>query len=145
MSLTSKVKPYKYGFGPFVPDTYKWPYPDYYRADGLSAEALDEQLLKKFETYLLSEVPPEDVAAIIMEPVQGEGGFVIPSKEFVQGVKALCEKHGILLIADEVQTGFGRTGKMFAMEHFDVVPDLMTMSKSIAAGLPISGVTGRRK
>jgi 4-aminobutyrate aminotransferase / (S)-3-amino-2-methylpropionate transaminase / 5-aminovalerate transaminase len=143
MSLTSKVKPYKYEFGPFVPDTYKWPYPYYFRADGLEPEQLDEQLLKRFETFFLSEVPPEEVAAIIMEPVQGEGGFVIPSKRFVQGVKELCEKHGILFIADEVQTGFGRTGKMFAMEHFDVVPDLMTMSKSIGAGLPISAVTGR--
>jgi 4-aminobutyrate aminotransferase / (S)-3-amino-2-methylpropionate transaminase / 5-aminovalerate transaminase len=143
MSLTSKVKPYKYEFGPFVPDTYKWPYPYYYRGDGLTPEQLDDQLLKRFETFFLSEVPPEEVAAIIMEPVQGEGGFVIPSKRFVQGVKALCEQHGILFIADEVQTGFGRTGKMFASEHFDVIPDLMTMSKSIGAGLPISAVTGR--
>jgi 4-aminobutyrate aminotransferase / (S)-3-amino-2-methylpropionate transaminase / 5-aminovalerate transaminase len=143
MSLTSKVKPYKYEFGPFVPDTYKWPYPYYYRGDGLTAEQQDHQLIKKFETFFLSEVPPEEVAAIIMEPVQGEGGFVIPSKRFVQGVKGLCEQHGILFIADEVQTGFGRTGKMFASEHFDVIPDLMTMSKSIGAGLPISAVTGR--
>jgi 4-aminobutyrate aminotransferase / (S)-3-amino-2-methylpropionate transaminase / 5-aminovalerate transaminase len=143
MSLTSKVKPYKYEFGPFVPDTYKWPYPYYFRADGLTTDQQDDQLLKRFETFFLSEVPPEEVAAIIMEPVQGEGGFVIPSKRFVQGVKAICEQHGILFIADEVQTGFGRTGKMFALEHFDVIPDLMTMSKSIGAGLPISAVTGR--
>lgn len=143
MSLTSKVKPYKYEFGPFVPDTYKWPYPYYFRADGLTSEQQDDQLLKRFETFFLSEVPPEEVAAIIMEPVQGEGGFVIPSKRFVQGVKELCEQHGILFIADEIQTGFGRTGKMFASEHFDVIPDLMTMSKSIGAGLPISAVTGR--
>ncbi|HYK73622.1 MAG TPA: 4-aminobutyrate--2-oxoglutarate transaminase [Pseudoneobacillus sp.] len=143
MSLTSKVKPYKFEFGPFVPDTYKWPYPYYLRSEGLAEEQLDAQLLKRFETFFLSEVPPEEIAAVIMEPVQGEGGFVIPSKGFVQGVKALCEKHGILFIADEVQTGFGRTGKMFAMEHFDVVPDLVTMSKSIGAGLPISAVSGR--
>jgi 4-aminobutyrate aminotransferase / (S)-3-amino-2-methylpropionate transaminase / 5-aminovalerate transaminase len=143
MSLTSKVKPYKYEFGPFVPDTYKWSYPYYLRSETTSQEQHDEQLLKRFETFFLSEVPPEEVAAVIMEPIQGEGGFVIPSKKFVQGVKALCEKYGILLIADEVQTGFGRTGKMFAMEHFDVAADIMTMSKSIAAGLPISAVTGR--
>lgn len=143
MSLTSKVKPYKYEFGPFVPDTYKWPYPYYFRADGFTSEQQDDQLLKRFETFFLSEVPPEEVAAIIMEPVQGEGGFVIPSKRFVQGVKELCEQHGILFIADEIQTGFGRTGKMFASEHFDVIPDLMTLSKSIGAGLPISAVTGR--
>ncbi|WP_035300388.1 4-aminobutyrate--2-oxoglutarate transaminase [Brevibacillus thermoruber] len=143
MSLTSKVKPYKYGFGPFAPDTYKMSYPYYYRADGLTPDELDRQLLQRLETFFLTEVPAEDVAAIIMEPVQGEGGFVVPSKTFVQGVKRICEAHGILFIADEVQTGFGRTGKMFAMEHFDVVPDLMTMSKSIAAGIPISAVTGR--
>ncbi|MDR6550016.1 4-aminobutyrate--2-oxoglutarate transaminase [Paenibacillus qinlingensis] len=144
MSLTSKVKPYKNGFGPFAPDTYKMPYPYYYRSpSGLSQDEVDEQLLQKFEEFFLVEVPGEDVAAIIMEPVQGEGGFVIPSAKFVQGVKGICEKYGILLIADEVQTGFGRTGKNFAMEHFGVIPDLMTMSKSIAAGLPISAVTGR--
>ncbi|NHM29321.1 4-aminobutyrate--2-oxoglutarate transaminase [Neobacillus terrae] len=143
MSLTSKVKPYKYEFGPFVPDTYKWAYPYYYRSEFLTVEQLDEALLKRFETFFQSEVPPEDVAAVIMEPVQGEGGFVIPSRKFVQGVKALCEKYGILFIADEVQTGFGRTGKMFAIEHSDVIPDLITMSKSIGAGLPISAVTGR--
>ncbi|MBA2940668.1 4-aminobutyrate--2-oxoglutarate transaminase [Paenibacillus sp. CGMCC 1.16610] len=144
MSLTSKVKPYKNGFGPFAPDTYKMPYPYYYRApNGMSADELDAYILQKFDDFFLSEVPGEDVAAVILEPVQGEGGFVIPSTRFIQGVKAICEKYGILLIADEVQTGFGRTGKMFAMEHHGVVPDLMTMSKSIAAGLPISAVTGR--
>lgn len=144
MSLTSKVKPYKYGFGPFAPDVYKMQYPYYYRApQGMTPEALDQEILKKLEEFFLVEVAAEEVAAIIMEPVQGEGGFVVPSKTFVQGVKAICEKHGILFIADEIQTGFGRTGKLFAMEHFDVIPDIMTMSKSIAAGLPISAVTGR--
>lgn len=144
MSLTSKVKPYKHGFGPFAPDTYKLPYPYYYRAPfGMTPEETDDYILRKFEDFFLSEVPGEEVAAVIMEPVQGEGGFVIPSVRFVQGVKALCEKYGILFIADEVQTGFGRTGKNFAMEHYGVVPDLMTMSKSIAAGFPISAVTGR--
>jgi 4-aminobutyrate aminotransferase/(S)-3-amino-2-methylpropionate transaminase len=144
MSLTSKVKPYKNGFGPFAPDTYKMPYPYYYRAPGgMSADELDAYILQRFDEFFLSEVPGEDVAAVILEPVQGEGGFVIPSTRFIQGVKAICKKYGILLIADEVQTGFGRTGKMFAMEHHGVVPDLMTMSKSIAAGLPISAVTGR--
>jgi 4-aminobutyrate aminotransferase/(S)-3-amino-2-methylpropionate transaminase len=144
MSLTSKVKPYKYQFGPFAPDIYKMGYPYYYRAPfGASPEEVDAEMLRRFEDFFLGEVAPEEVAAVIMEPVQGEGGFVVPSKRFVQGVKALCEKHGILFIADEVQTGFGRTGRMFAMEHFGVVPDLVVMSKSIAAGLPISAVTGR--
>lgn len=144
MSLTSKVKPYKNGFGPFAPDTYKLPYPYYYRAKGgLSQRDVDAEILDRLETFFLSEVPTEDVAAIIMEPVQGEGGFIAPSKDFVQQLKFICEEHGILFIADEVQTGFGRTGKMFGMEHFDVSPDIMTMSKSIAAGIPISAVTGR--
>jgi 4-aminobutyrate aminotransferase / (S)-3-amino-2-methylpropionate transaminase / 5-aminovalerate transaminase len=144
MSLTSKVKPYKFGFGPFAPDTYKVRYPYYYRAPlGVSPEELDQLLLSQLEEFFLSEVPAEEVAAIIMEPVQGEGGFIVPSKIFVQGIKKVCEKYGILFIADEIQTGFGRTGKMFAIEHFDVVPDIITMSKSIAAGLPISAVTGR--
>jgi 4-aminobutyrate aminotransferase/(S)-3-amino-2-methylpropionate transaminase len=144
MSLTSKVKPYKFEFGPFAPDTYKMRYPYYYRApQGISQDQLDQQILQQFEDFFLSEVPVEDVAAVIMELVQGEGGFVVPSKAFVQGVKKLCEKHGILFIADEVQTGFGRTGTMFASEQFGIVPDLITMSKSLAAGLPISAVTGR--
>lgn len=142
MSLTSKVKPYKFEFGPFAPETYKMPYPYYYREDR-NVEETDRAILKKFEDFFLGEVPPEEIAAIIFEPVQGEGGFVIPSKTFVKGLREICDKYNILLIADEIQTGFGRTGKMFAMEHFDVVPDLMTLSKSIAAGLPISAVTGR--
>ncbi|KAB2333560.1 4-aminobutyrate--2-oxoglutarate transaminase [Bacillus mesophilum] len=143
MSLTSKVKPYKYEFGPFVPETYKWPYPYYYRNEHGDQKRLDDMLLAQFHDFFLNEASPEEIAAVIMEPVQGEGGFVIPSLYFVQQVKKICEKYGILFIADEVQTGFGRTGKMFAIEHFDVVPDLVTMSKSIAAGLPISAVTGR--
>lgn len=144
MSLTSKVKPYKNGFGPFAPDTYKIRFPYYYRKpNGMTNEELDQYMLKQIDDFFLGEVPPEDIAAFIMEPVQGEGGFVVPSKNFVQQVKKICEKHGILFIADEVQTGFGRTGHMFASEHFDIVPDLMTMSKSIAAGLPIAAVTGR--
>ncbi|MBB6444570.1 4-aminobutyrate--2-oxoglutarate transaminase [Bacillus benzoevorans] len=142
LSLTSKVKPYKYEFGPFVPETYKWSYPYYYRS-ALSAKELDDALIKQIETFFLSEVPPEEIAAVILEPVQGEGGFVIPSKNFVQQIKFICEKHGILFIADEIQTGFGRTGKMFAIEHFEVVPDIITMSKSLGAGIPISAVTGR--
>jgi 4-aminobutyrate aminotransferase/(S)-3-amino-2-methylpropionate transaminase len=144
MSLTSKVKPYKQGFGPFAPDTYKIPFPYYSQAPaGLSADDLDQMLLNQIEEFFIKEVPADEVAAIIMEPVQGEGGFVVPSKKFVQGIREICTKYGILFIADEIQTGFGRTGKMFAIEHFDVLPDLMTMSKSIAAGLPISAVTGR--
>src|SRR5690606_20402524 len=114
------------GFGPFAPDTYKIPFPYYAHAPaGISRDELDQMLLQEIEEFFIKEVPAEEVAAIIMEPVQGEGGFVVPSKKFVQGVRHICDKYGILFIADEIQTGFGRTGKMFAMEHFEVVPDLM--------------------
>lgn len=144
MSLTSKVKPYKLGFGPFAPDTYKIPYPYYYRApEGMTPDEVDAEVLREIDQFFLEEVPAEEVAAIIMEPVQGEGGFIVPSANFVKGIRALCDKHGILLIADEIQTGFARTGKLFAMEHYGVAADLMTMSKSIAAGMPLSAVTGR--
>ncbi|WP_408009634.1 4-aminobutyrate--2-oxoglutarate transaminase [Pseudalkalibacillus sp. A8] len=144
MALTSKVNPYKNGFGPFPADTYKVRHPYYYRKpEGMTDDQLDDYLLKQFKDFFLGEVPPEDIAAFILEPIQGEGGFIVPSKRFVQGVREICREHGILFISDEVQTGFGRTGKMFASEHFDIDPDLITMSKSIAAGLPISAVTGR--
>ncbi|MBU9711300.1 4-aminobutyrate--2-oxoglutarate transaminase [Evansella tamaricis] len=144
MSLTSKVKPYKYKFGPFVSETYKTVYPYYYRKpEGMSEEELDQECIQRLENFFLSEVSAEETAAVIMEPVQGEGGFIVPSKRFVTRVKEICEQHGILFIADEVQTGFGRTGHMFATEYFGITPDLMTMSKSIAAGIPISAVTGR--
>ncbi|MBX5437371.1 MAG: 4-aminobutyrate--2-oxoglutarate transaminase [Alicyclobacillaceae bacterium] len=144
MTLTSKAKPYKHGFGPLAPEVYKLPYPYYYRASaGVTPEQLDEALLAGIEDFFVTDVPGEDVAAVVMEPVQGEGGFIVPSRRFVQGVREICSRHGILFVADEIQTGFGRTGKLFAVEHFGVVPDLMTMSKSIAAGIPISAVTGR--
>ncbi|PYZ94595.1 4-aminobutyrate--2-oxoglutarate transaminase [Salipaludibacillus keqinensis] len=144
MSLTSKVKPYKYQFGPFVADTYKMSYPYYYRKpDGMTDDEIDQECIQRLNTFFLSEVSAEETAAVIMEPVQGEGGFIVPSKNFVKQVKEICTEHGILFISDEVQAGFGRTGKLFASEHFDLIPDLMTMSKSIAAGLPISAVTGR--
>lgn len=145
MSLTSKVKPYKQGFGPFAPDTHKLPYPYYYQAEaaGMTPAQVDAEALKRIEEFFLGEVSPEEVAAIIMEPVQGEGGFVVPSTNFVQEIRKICDKHGILLIADEIQTGFARTGKLFAMEHFGVAADIMVSSKSIAAGMPLSAVTGR--
>ncbi|WP_188454241.1 4-aminobutyrate--2-oxoglutarate transaminase [Virgibacillus oceani] len=146
MSLTGKVKPYKYEYGPFAPEVYHAPFPyNYRRPDSMTDEAYTEFLLKQVEDFFISEVDPSLVAAFIMEPVQGESGFIIPDKAFVQGVYELCKEHGILFIADEIQTGFGRTGKYFAMEHYGVVPDLITISKSMAAGLPISGVIGREE
>lgn len=143
MSMTAKVKPYKFGFGPFASDTFKAPYPYYYRKpDGMTNEAYDEQVISEFNDFFLASVAPETVACIIMEPVQGEGGFIIPSKRFVTYVRDFCTRYGIVFISDEIQAGFARTGKMFAIENFDVVPDLMTVSKSLAAGIPLSGVVG---
>jgi 4-aminobutyrate aminotransferase/(S)-3-amino-2-methylpropionate transaminase len=127
LSLTSKTHPYKAGLGPFAPETYRLPYDD---LDALSYA---------FKT----RVAAEDVAAIVIEPVQGEAGFVVPSREFMQGLRRICDEHGIVLVADEVQTGFCRTGTTFAIEHFGVEPDLITVAKSIAAGMPLSGVLGR--
>jgi 4-aminobutyrate aminotransferase/(S)-3-amino-2-methylpropionate transaminase len=140
MSLTSKPHPYKAGMGPFAPEVYRAPYPYPYRwqGDDPAGEALAD-----LRRMLITHVPPENVAAIIFEPVQGEGGFVVPPVEFVQGLRDLASEHGIVLIADEVQTGFGRTGKLFAVEHFGIEPDLITVAKSIAAGVPMSGVLGR--
>ncbi|MCL6549315.1 MAG: aminotransferase class III-fold pyridoxal phosphate-dependent enzyme, partial [Alicyclobacillus sp.] len=124
MTLTSKVKPYKFGFGPFAPEVYKLPYPYYYRAPkNMTPEQVDEALLERMADFFVTDVPREDIAAVILEPVQGEGGFIVPSKRFVQGVRELCRQNGILFIADEIQTGFGRTGTMFAVEQFGVVPD----------------------
>lgn len=144
MTLTSKVVPYKKGFGPFANDIYRVPYPYYYRNDTkLSNDELDDLILKQIDEFLNSDVHPEDIGAVIIEPVQGEGGFVVPSARFMQGLKKVCEKYNIVFIADEIQTGFCRTGKLFAMEYFGVEPDLVTMSKSIAGGMPLSAVTGR--
>ncbi len=127
LSLTSKTHPYKAGLGPFAPETYRLPFDD----------------LDALEYAFKTRVAAEDVAAIVFEPVQGEAGFMVPSSEFVRGLRQICDEHGIVLVADEVQTGFGRTGRTFAIEHFGIEPDLITVAKSIAAGLPLSGVLGR--
>jgi 4-aminobutyrate aminotransferase len=135
VALTGKVQPYKAGFGPFPPEIYHAPFPCH-------CANLDE--VKKAVQHLFkADIEPSRVAAIVFEPVQGEGGFNVIQPEAVQWLRALCDEHGIVLIADEIQTGFGRTGKMFAMEHFGVIPDLMTIAKSLAAGVPLSAVTGR--
>jgi 4-aminobutyrate aminotransferase/(S)-3-amino-2-methylpropionate transaminase len=144
MSLTSKVKPYKYGFGPFAPDIYKVPSAYCYRCHYQSTyPGCGMHCLENFERFFAAEIDAEHIAAMIIEPVQGEGGFLVPPPEFLPGLKAICESKGILLIADEVQSGFGRTGKMFAIENWGVEPDLMTTAKSIAAGVPLSAVTGK--
>jgi 4-aminobutyrate aminotransferase / (S)-3-amino-2-methylpropionate transaminase / 5-aminovalerate transaminase len=127
LSLTSKTHPYKAGLGPFAPEVYRVAFDDL------------EELERAFKT----KVAAEEVAAIVFEPVQGESGFIVPSKEFVQGVRRICDENGIVLVVDEVQTGVCRTGRFFAIEHFGVEPDLVVIAKSIAAGMPLSGVIGR--
>jgi 4-aminobutyrate aminotransferase / (S)-3-amino-2-methylpropionate transaminase / 5-aminovalerate transaminase len=137
LTLTSKTHPYKAGLGPFAPEVYRLPFAQDYR--GPSAG----EALAALERAFVTEVPAESVAAIVIEPVQGEGGFVVAPAEFLEGIRRICDDNGIVLVIDEVQTGFGRTGKMWGIEHYDVEPDLMTVAKSIAAGLPLSGVIGR--
>jgi len=137
LSLTSKTHPYKAGLGPFAPEIYHVPFPYEYR--GISAH----DALVALERAFITQVAPDNVAAVVVEPVQGEGGFVVAPQEFMRGVRALCDEHGIVLIVDEVQTGFGRTGRMFAIEHYDIEPDLITLAKSIAGGLPLSAVLGK--
>jgi 4-aminobutyrate aminotransferase/(S)-3-amino-2-methylpropionate transaminase len=137
LALTSKTHPYKAGFGPFAPEVYRVPFPNAFRGPS-TGDALDA-LRRAFGTM----VAPEDVAAIVFEPVQGEGGFIPATAEFVRGLREICDEHGIVLVCDEVQTGFARTGRFFAVEHFGVEPDLITVAKSIAMGLPLSGVLGK--
>lgn len=137
MALTGKVAPYKVGFGPFPSDVFHAPFPN--PLHGISTT----DSLRAVETLLKADIDAARVAAIIFEPVQGEGGFYPAPAEFVHGLRHLCDKYGILLIADEVQTGFARTGKLFAMEHYDVCADLITVAKSLAGGMPLSGVVGR--
>ncbi len=142
MTMTAKVRPYKYRFGPYAPEFYKAPFPYAYRMNMTPAEA-SRACIRELERMFVGEVAADQVAAIVIEPVQGEGGFMIAPPGFLRDLKALCEEHGILFIADEIQTGFCRTGKMFAVEHDGVEPDLVIVAKSMAAGMPISGVIGR--
>ena len=137
LSLTSKTHPYKAGLGPFAPEVYRVPFAQDYRGPS-AAEAL-----RALERALVTQVAAENVAAIVIEPVQGEGGFQVAPLEFMEGVRAICDRHGIVLVVDEVQTGFARTGRLFAIEHYGVEPDLMTLAKSIAGGLPLSAVVGK--
>lgn len=137
LAMTGKVVPYKVGFGPFAGDIYHSPYPN--ELHGISVEHAIKELHKLFKSTIL----PSDVAAIAIEPVQGEGGFNVTPPEFMQALRQICDEHGIVLIFDEVQTGFARTGKLFASEHYPVKPDVVTIAKSMAGGFPISGVTGK--
>ncbi len=142
MALTTSKTIYRSGFQPLPAGVFVVPYPYAYKL-GMSEEKATEYCLAALEELLLSQTSPAETAAILIEPVLGEGGYVVPPAAFIKELRALCDKHGILLIFDEVQSGFGRTGKWFAQEHFGVVPDIMTVAKGIASGLPLSGVFSR--
>ncbi|KQW35738.1 4-aminobutyrate aminotransferase [Rhizobacter sp. Root404] len=137
MALTGKVAPYKIGFGPFPGSIFHVPAPM-----ALHGVSVDDTL-KAIQNLFKSDIEPTQVAAIILEPIQGEGGFYVMPAELMRALRGICDQHGIVLICDEIQTGFARTGKMFAMQHHDVLPDIMTMAKSLAGGVPLSAVCGR--
>lgn len=143
-TLTSKAKPYKVGFGPLATDIYRVPSPYCYRCSfGQTYPGCTLECAKALKKILDTEVAPEDVAAIILEPIQGEGGFIVLPNEYLRYVKELCEEHGFVLIADEIQSGWGRSGKLFAIEYSGIEPDILTTAKSIAAGLPLSAVVAK--
>ncbi len=143
LALTSKVAPYKSGFGPFAPEVYRVAYPYPYRCTLSHDGSCTGHVIAGIEEAFRVLVDPGDVAAVIVEPVTGEGGFIVPPADFLPALSALCRARGILLIADEIQTGFGRTGAMFATEHGGVEPDLLVAAKSLAGGMPLASVTGR--
>ncbi len=144
MTMTGKVHPYKYDLGPASPEIYPVPAPYCYRCPcHLEHPSCGAECLSLLQLALKSRISPDRVAAVFIEPVLGEGGFIVPPVEYLKGLRELCTEHGILLVADEVQSGFARTGKMFAIEHSDVEPDLITMAKSLGAGIPLSAVVGR--
>jgi 4-aminobutyrate aminotransferase/(S)-3-amino-2-methylpropionate transaminase len=144
LSMTSKYNLFKKGFGPFAPEIYRLPFPYLYRRPaGLTEEQYVDDAIARLEHAFVAQVEPEAVAAIVIEPVQGEGGFIPTPPRFLQRIRELCSQHGIVMVADEVQCGFGRTGRLFAVEHYSIVPDLICTAKSLAAGMPLSAVTGR--
>jgi 4-aminobutyrate aminotransferase/(S)-3-amino-2-methylpropionate transaminase len=146
MTLTSKVKPYKLGFGPYAPEIYRMPFAYCYRCPlKLTYPSCDIACADLLNDFFVSHVAAEATAAVIAEPVQGEGGFIAPPKAYFQKLKKICEDNHILFIADEIQTGMGRTGTLFAMEHYQVDADLTTVAKSLAAGMPLSAVVGRQE
>ena len=146
MSLTSKVKPYKFGFGPFAPEIYRMPYAYCYRCPfGLKYPSCNVACADYLNEFFISHVAAETTAALIVEPVQGEGGFVTPPPEYFPKLIKICHDNGIVFIDDEIQSGMGRTGKMFAVNHWKVEPDLVTVAKSLAAGMPLSAVIGRKE
>ncbi|EIE80160.1 hypothetical protein G6F46_004932 [Rhizopus delemar] len=152
MALTTSKTVYSAGFSPLMPGVHVAPFPYFqqwavHKADPkkFTPEWCGEEALHQLELLLKQRSDPRDTAAILIEPIQGEGGYVVPPQNFMKGLRAICDKHNILLICDEVQSGFGRTGKMFAVEHFDIVPDIMVMAKGIASGYPLSAIVSRRE
>ena len=144
LSLTGKVKPYKLGFGPFVPGVYRIPYAYCYRCPlGMEYPSCDLRCANYVKEVFRVHAPSQEIAALVVEPVLGEGGIVVPPTGYLERVKGICSEEGIVFIADEVQTGMGRTGKMFACQHFGLAPDVIIVGKSLAGGLPLSAVTGR--
>jgi 4-aminobutyrate aminotransferase/(S)-3-amino-2-methylpropionate transaminase len=143
MTLTSRYRPYKRGFGPFAPEVYRMPFPYPYRS--AHPEEAGQQALSAIQRALETMVDPASVAAAIVEPVQGEGGFVVPNQDFLKGLTDLCHRYGILVIADEVQSGCGRTGRFLASEHFDFQPDIVVLAKALASGYPLSAVVARKE
>ncbi len=143
LSMTSKYARFKKGHGPFASEIYRLPFPNVYRKpDGMDEEAYVDFCVGQLEHAMIAQVDPSDVAAIVIEPVQGEGGYIPTPPKFLKRIRELCTEHGMLMVADEIQSGFGRTGKLFAIEHYDIVPDLLVTGKSLASGMPLSGVTG---
>jgi 4-aminobutyrate aminotransferase/(S)-3-amino-2-methylpropionate transaminase len=144
MTMTSKMRPYKFGFGTLAPNVYRGPYAYCYRCPlGKSYPSCEVACADQIENMLRTHVDPDEVAALVVEPVAGEGGFIVPPPEWLQRLSEICRRHGILLVADEVQSGIGRTGTMFAIEPSGVAPDVLTSAKSLAAGLPLGAVSGR--
>lgn len=142
MTMTAKNVPYKEGFGPYAPEVYRAPMAYPYRYDG-DEKACAADALAKLKDLVLTQIGAHNVAAIVAEPIQGEGGFIVPAEGFLPGVVEFAREHGILFVADEIQTGFARTGRMFACEHEGIVPDLITTAKALAGGMPLAAVTGR--
>ena len=143
MTLTSKVMPYKFGFGPFAPEVYHIPYPYFYRSPFSDMETFVDHSIDLMHEFFYTHVDSRQVACVVLELVLGEGGFIVAPIRYVKALADFCQAKGILLILDEIQTGFGRTGRLFACEHYDIEPDLITMAKSLASGMPLSAVTGR--
>jgi 4-aminobutyrate aminotransferase / (S)-3-amino-2-methylpropionate transaminase / 5-aminovalerate transaminase len=144
LAMTSKYGLFKKGFGPFAPEIYRLPFPNIYRRPaGMSEEAYIDDCIARLDNAFVAQVDPSAVAAIVIEPVQGEGGFIPAPQRFLQRIREICDQHGIVMVADEVQCGFGRTGKLFAIEHYGIAPDLIVTAKSLAAGMPLAAVTGK--